>query len=123
MARTTKDNPTWVTRSDPANWRGEEHFCGPAGRGGDCDLHVPLSASSGARWCTHVLQANSAWERYSYRLTRDEVRSDYYAPERTSVRDTLTELVKQHRTGGEFDDTTDLTRQHRHSTFAGDYWD
>jgi hypothetical protein len=123
MARTTKDRPMWVERNDPANWVGEDHFLCLRGDW-DCDIDVPLTAAS-SYGCHHEMVANHPWNRWwSDRPSRQDQRDRYWAPERTHVRESLTELVKQHRAGVEVNDSAaHITDQHHHGTFGGGGWD
>lgn len=115
MSRTFKDRPYWVQEYDTRNLRVAYHHCHK--RDSVCDLEEPKRWSVGA--CNYWLIAPVySWQRVEHEM----VRNNYYAPERSFVRDGLLSLVKEYNSNGDVDDADPWAFPHRHAPFNGSWW-
>ena len=127
MSRTFKDIPYWVVASNPMYWRGEAHDC--VSRHHECDIDTQMTASHHWSWCERILDdrhpAVRRWKqpRRLYAPDSRRRRDEYWVPERAHVRERLGRALRSSRYGlpEEFDDSTPVVEQHRHTPFGG-YW-
>lgn len=122
MSRTDKDTPRWV-RAQHAADAVIHHTYG-------CDLS-PFRPREPAHERPCDLDARDGrcyrWDRngtgrYYDDPSNAEIHLGYYGPERAHVRDLLRGAVREYNAHGETD-LEPVTRQHRHTTWTGDYWD
>lgn len=120
MSRTIKDRPMWVDRNDRNVT--EEHTC--VERESACDIDVPPSASRTRGNCSYQLPADHQWNVHRcHPRDSNDLNAGYRGPERASVRDSLTGIMKGYRGENHADDADPSTDQARRAPFYGGYWD
>lgn len=82
----------------------------------ECDIDTAVGRCH--RWLTN---APTRWYG-GIRVSREEIRRDYFRPERAAVRDALRTATKEHRATGEVD-TDPPVRQTRNGRWNGGWWD
>ncbi|KQO98134.1 hypothetical protein [Leifsonia sp. Leaf264] len=120
MSRTHVHTPVWVLQLRPDPSTLEEHTC--IERGHDCDLGQVSATKKWSR-CDYDTPWDVWKKHYRSDTEKDRRHSDWWAPDRSHNRDTLRGFAAEYNTYGAVADDTDApTRDHRHHTYKGGYW-
>ncbi|MFE6967197.1 hypothetical protein ACFVAJ_19035 [Agromyces sp. NPDC057679] len=125
MSRTTVHTPLWVLQLRQEHQIHIDHACHYRWSNNHCDAGTsqPTATTRGARCGWYVPWHVERTHYRSYRNRRADRHVDYWRPERANVRDTLHNLVKEHRAGDLLEDVDSPSGQHRHTPHRGGYWD
>lgn len=120
MSRTHAHTPAWVLQLRPENQIVPDHWCDRTGR---CDFNEPITATTKSNLCDWDIPWHEVRKHYRGDTEKDHRHSDWWAPDRSHNRDTLRGFAAEYNTHGAVADDTDApTRDHRHHTYKGGYW-
>lgn len=126
MSRTDKDTPSWVRALHDPNARVHHSWLCETSRYGmarpdlarPCDLHETVNRRTNA--CYYWADDRTD-HCCGITPSADRLHHNYYGPERTAVRDSLRNALRDYNTYGDTDIEAP-TRQTRSATWAGGRW-